>query len=244
MNIGIIIQARMGSTRLPGKVMMHADKSNLMLDYTINQLKYSKKCKKIFVATSKLKRDDIIENHCEKIDIDVFRGKESDVLDRYFQCATKNNLSHIIRIPADKPLIDPNIIDMIIDVFLSNNFDYVANFGVFKKNNELVLDSTYPSGTEVEMMSYRALEYAWKNAIDLDDREHVTPYIYLNNEKFNLKILHLDENLSDFRYSLDYETDLLVIREIIKHVKNRPILMEDIVDFLKSNPKIKNLNKI
>ena len=244
MNIGIIVQTRMGSTRLPGKVLMNADQKNLMLDYSINQMKSSKNIHKIIIATTDLERDNVIETFCKKNNVDVYRGSEKNVLDRHYKCAKKFSLSHIIRIPSDKPLIDPQIIDLVIETFTSNQFDYVANFGVIQKNSELVLNSTFPSGTEVEMMSFNALENAWKNAITDDDKEHVTPYIYLNPEKFKIKIINQDENLSHLRWSLDYEKDLFVIREIIKNIPKRPILMTDIVQFLNQNPEIKNLNKI
>tara|TARA_B100000029_G_scaffold101250_1_gene91540 strand:- start:312 stop:1052 length:741 start_codon:yes stop_codon:yes gene_type:complete len=243
MKIGIIIQTRMGSTRLPGKVLMNADQNDLMIDYTINQLKNCKSCDKLIIATSNLERDDPIVNYCKSKDVDIFRGDEQDVLDRHYLCAKKFSLSHVIRIPSDKPLIDPQIVDLIIKTFISSNYDYVANFGVIKKNNELILDSTYPSGTEVEMMSFDALETAWKNAKTSDEREHVTPYIYLNPEKFNIKILHLNSNLSNLRWSLDYEKDLKVIREIIKNISDRPILMNDIINFLNNNPEIRYYNQ-
>jgi len=243
MKIGIILQTRMGSTRLPGKVLMKADENNLMLDYSISQLRNCQQSDEIIVATSNLERDDVIVNHCEKLNVNVFRGEEEDVLDRHYQCAKKYSLSHIIRIPADKPLIDPQITDSIIKMFISSNFDYIANFGVIKKNNKLILDSTYPSGTEVEMMTFEALEKAWKNAESPDEREHVTSYIYLNSEKFKIKTLDLESNLSNLRWSLDYENDLKVIRQIIKNIQHRPILMKDIIKFLDKNPEIKNYNQ-
>ena len=244
MKIGIIVQTRMGSTRLPGKVLMKADEKNVMLDYSINQLKNCKNFDGLVIATSKLQRDDKIEEHCNSIQIDCFRGDEADVLSRHYLCAKKHSFTHIVRIPSDKPLIDPKIVDEIIDFFVKNQFDYVANFEIYEKNGILEFNSTYPSGTEVEMFSFDALENAWKNATKKDEREHVTPYIYLNPKKFKIKIINQEKNLSDLRWSLDYENDLIVIREIIKNIKYRPILADHIVDFLTKNPKIQNFNKI
>ena len=114
---------------------------------------------------------------------------------------------------------------------------------IIKKNNKLILNSTYPSGTEVEMMSFNALEIAWKDAKTSDEREHVTPHIYLNPEKFRIKILHLNSNLSSLRWSLDYERDLKVIREIIQNIPHRPILMDDIIKFLNENPTVRDYNQ-
>ena len=243
MKIGIIVQTRMGSTRLPGKVLMKADETNLMLDYSINQLKHCKNSHKIIIATSSLKRDDPIEKHCKNLNIDYFRGDEQDVLDRHYQCAKKFSLSHIVRIPSDKPLIDPQIVDSIIDFFKINDFDYAANFEITQKNNSSIFNSTYPSGTEVEIFSFNALEKAWKNAKTSDEREHVTPYLYLNPESFKIKHIQQSENLSHFRWSLDYENDMYLIREIIKRISNRPILTNDIIKLLDDNPQLYKINK-
>ena len=244
MKIGIIVQTRMGSTRLPGKVLMKADETNLMLDYSINQLKHSKNSDKIIIATSNLKRDDLIEEHCKNLNIDCFRGDEQDVLDRHYQCAKKFSLSHIVRIPSDKPLIDPQIVDSIIEFFKENDFDYVANFEIIQKDNSSIFNSTYPSGTEVEIFSFNTLEMAWKNAKTSYEREHVTPHLYLNPKNFKLKHIQQSKNLSHFRWSLDYENDMYLIREIIKRISNRPILTNDIIKLLDDNPQLYKINKI
>jgi len=243
MKIGIIVQTRMGSTRLPGKVLMKADERDVMLDYSINQLKHCKNLDELIIATTNLERDDAIEYHCKNLHVDVFRGDEKDVLSRHYLCAKQYSLTHIIRIPSDKPLIDPQIVDMISKFFISNEFDYVANFGIIEKDGVLKLHSTYPSGTEVEMFSFEALEYAWKNAKTDDQREHVTPCIYLNPDKFKIKILDQTKNLSHLRWSLDYENDVTLIRELIKKIHTRPILMGNIVDLLEKNPELTTINQ-
>ena len=125
--IDCIIQARMGSTRLPGKVMMKVDKTNTILSYLISQLKNSKKIDKIIIATTDLQEDEIIVNHAKILKIDVFRGNSVDVLDRYYQCAKKFSSKIIVRITADNPLIDPNIVDDVINQFLKNLSDYITN---------------------------------------------------------------------------------------------------------------------
>jgi len=244
MKIGIIVQTRMGSSRLPGKVMMKADEKNLMIDYTINQLNNCKNHNKIIIATTNLQRDDVIAQYCKNLDVEVYRGDEQDVLDRHYKCAKKFSLSHIVRIPSDKPLIDPEIVDSVIETFSSNKFDYMANFGVVKKNDELVLDSTYPSGTEVEMFSFEALEIAWKNATGSEEREHVTPYIIVHPEKFRIHTINLLKDFSNLRWSLDYQNDLKLIREIIAKIKNRPILMNDIISLLENEPELKEINRV
>ena len=139
-----------------------------------------------------------------------------------------------LRITSDCPLIDPNIVDKVIEKYLTKDYDYVSN----------TLIRTFPIGTDSEIFSFDILEKSWQNASLLSEKEHVTPYIYLNPEKFKIKIINQDENLSHLRWSLDYEKDLFVIREIIKNIPQRPILMTDIVQFLNKNPEIKNLNNI
>tara|TARA_B100001123_G_C15329180_1_gene1030653 strand:+ start:2408 stop:3148 length:741 start_codon:yes stop_codon:yes gene_type:complete len=242
MTVGIIVQARMGSTRLPGKIMINADEKHIMLDYSINQLKNCQYADKIIIATSILERDNVIEEYCKKIGVDVFRGSEKNVLDRHYQCAKKFSLSKVLRIPSDKPLIDPQIVDSVIQNFVSDEFDYIANFQVTEENGTLVHRTSYPSGTEVEMMSFKTLEKAWKEATTLDEKEHVTPYIYLNPQKFKVKILDLEKDLSEYRWSLDYQNDVIVIKEIIKNIEKRPVLMKDIIEFLKRNPNIAKIN--
>ena len=243
MKIGIIIQTRMGSSRLPGKIMMKADQTDLMLDYSINQLSNCKKCNNLIIATTNESQDDEIFEHCKKRNVKVFRGSENDVLDRHYQCAKKFCLTHIIRIPSDKPLIDPQVIDLIIEKFQNNNFDYIANFEVKKQNGDYIVESTYPSGTEVEMFSFDVLEAAWKNATSNEEREHVTPYIYLNPQKFRIDSINSKNNLSHLRWSLDYESDLRFIREIINKTKTRPILINDVVNVLKQYPELIGINK-
>ena len=150
--IGCIIQARMNSTRLPGKVLMNIDEKFPALFYTVEQLKNSKLLEKIVIATSSNQEDNDIEKFCRKYNIKCFRGSLENVLDRYYQCAKEFGITTIVRIPADKPLIDPEIVDKVIQKFKENSFDCVTNFQ----------PSTIPSGTEVEIFSFSALETAWK----------------------------------------------------------------------------------
>ena len=135
--------------------MINVDKKHPLLYYIIAQLQNSKLLDKIVVATTTKKDDDEIYNYVTNTKIDCFRGSELDVLDRYYQCAKKFSLSTIVRIPADKPLIDPHLMDKMITIFNSNSYEYVTNF----------LPLTFPSGTEVEIFSFESLETAWKNTV-------------------------------------------------------------------------------
>ena len=195
MTVGIIVQTRTGSSRLPAKVMMKADDESLMIDYVINQLKHSKLHDQIVVATTNLKQDDVIFDYVTNRNILCFRGDEKNVLERHYQCAKKYAFSTIVRIPSDKPLIDPTIVDSVIEKFQSNSYDYISNFSVDVNDDHRFIPS-YPSGTEVEIFSFTALETAWKNATSEYDKEHVTPYIYTHPEKFKIHTIDIQELLS------------------------------------------------
>ena len=241
MTVGIIVQCRTGSSRLPAKVMMKADDEFLMIDYVINQLKHSKLHDEIVVATTNLKQDDVIFDYVTNRNILCFRGDEKNVLERHYQCAKKYAFSTIVRIPSDKPLIDPTIVDSVIERFQSNSYDYISNFFIDANDNDKFIPS-YPSGTEVEIFSFAALEVAWKNATSEDEKEHVTPYIYSNPEKFNILTLKSEKDLSQFRWALDYENDLKLIRIIISKIQKRPILMNDILELFEQEPDLTKIN--
>ena len=231
--IGCIIQARINSTRLPGKVMMNVDDSNPLLYYVISQLSNSKFIEKMVVATTTNEDDDIICDFTKNQNVDCFRGNEIDVLDRYYQCAKKYSFSTIVRIPADKPLIDPFIMDKMIKFFNSNSFDYVTNF----------LPLTFPSGTEVEIFSFQALETAWKKAKLPSEREHVTPYFYNNKNKFKIFNYENKIDLSHLRYAIDRKEDLELVKLLISRIKKRPILLDDVLNQFNIDPKLIDINK-
>ena len=230
--IGCIIQARMGSTRLPGKVMKLLDDEHPLLFYVINQLKYSKLIDKIIIATTNLKEDDVIKNFCKSQKIECFRGEENDVLDRHYQCAINYSLSTIIRIPSDKPLIDPEIVDLGINIFNKNDYDYVSNFHPY----------SFPYGTEVEIFSFNTLKKIWNEAKLPSEREHVIPYVFNNEKKFNTYNFSNSKNLSHLRWEVDRDDDLKLVKLIISNVKNEPILTKHIVNFLNDHPEYQKIN--
>jgi len=231
--IGCIIQARMNSTRLPGKVLMNIDEKFPALFYTVEQLKNSKLLEKIIIATSSNQEDNDIEKFCREYSIKCFRGSLENVLDRYYQCAKEFGITTIVRIPADKPLIDPEIVDEVIQKFKENSFDCVTNFQ----------PSTIPSGTEVEIFSFSALETAWKNTSSAFNKEHVTPYIYKNKEQFKIFNVVNKEDLSNFRWALDYKEDLELIRKIVMKIEKRPILTRDIINLLNKEKELIKINQ-
>ena len=230
--IGCIIQARMGSSRLPGKALMKSDSGKPLLYYVINQLRYCSKIKNLVIATTTNQEDDEIEKFANNNSINVFRGKEKDVLDRYFQCAKKYSFSTIVRITADCPLIDPQIVDKVIEQFFSENYDFATN----------TLTRTFPIGTDVEVFSFSALNKAWENAQLPSEREHVTPYL---RNKENSKIINVEntKNISNLRLTVDRIEDFELIKQILNNISINPIHLEDVLELFSRKPELIEINK-
>ena len=228
-----IIQARTGSTRLPNKVLMKLNGVSV-IESVLNQLSFSKNLTNKIVATTINTSDDILIELLKSMNVDYFRGNENDVLDRFYQCAKYFKINQIVRISSDAPFIDPNIVDKTISFFNDSNFDYVNNFNI---------QNRYPVGSEVEVFSFQTLETAWINAKKYSEREHVTPYIYNNPTKFKIGHLEYIEDLSKFHWTIDRSEDLEFARTIYKKIKNKPILLENILDLLKKESELLDINK-
>ena len=231
--IGCIVQARMGSSRLPGKAMMKIDGKNRVIDCVIKQLKHCNLLDEIVIATTILKEDNFIENYVTKKNVQCFRGSALDVLDRYYQCAKYFSFSTIVRITSDNPLIDPEIIDKIIGLFKTNDYDYVSN----------EQPPTVPLGYAVEVFSFSALETAWQKAELPSEREHVTPYLYKNKEVFKQTNFCNSTNLTNIRCTLDTKYDYDLIKKIIHRINHRPILLNDVLKLFEEEPELSNINK-
>jgi len=217
--IGCIIQARMGSTRLPGKILKKIDDEKLVLDFLINQLKSVKCLEKIIIATTKKDEDDVIEEFSRKNKLECFRGDEDDVLERYYQAAKKYGLDIIIRITSDDPLVDPEIIDYGMKIFNSEKLD------LFSTNQS----KTFPHGIVFEIFSFNALKSIINEVLSVSEREHVTPFFYSNEKRFKIHNFSLDKDMSHIRCSLDTPNDLTFLRELIKKIENRPIHLKDVI---------------
>ncbi len=230
----IIIQARMSSTRLPGKVLMSVNDAHTLLSLLITRLKICVNIDDIIVATTCLKVDDCIESVAQLHSISCFRGSENDVLDRYYQCSLRFPSDYIVRITADDPLKDPKIIDGAIGICVDNPiYDYVSN----------TLNPTYPEGMDVEIVKSSILHYAAKNAILESEREHVLPYIWNRPEKFRLYNFTNDEDLSQYRLTVDHPSDLTLIRNICEHFICKPTVdFKEIISYLLQNPTLVALN--
>jgi spore coat polysaccharide biosynthesis protein SpsF (cytidylyltransferase family) len=221
-----IIQARMGSTRLPGKVLKKIN-GVAMLEYEINRVKQSRKINKIVVATSNKKADAKIEALCKKIKVDCFRGSEEDVLDRYYQCSLLYpQYKNIIRVTGDCPLIDPAVIDQVIALFEKGGYDYASN----------VQKETFPDGMDNEIFTRKALEWTAKNARLQSEREFVTWHIR-NSDKFKKGNLAAECDWSHFRLTVDEQSDFEVIKFLIKNSKLTDGYLR-YISLLTKNPRI------
>lgn len=229
-----IIQARAGSTRLPGKVLKDLA-GKTVLERVIERVKASKLINDVVVATTVNKEDLAIVKLCSDNNVSIFCGSEDDVLDRYYQAARLFGADHVVRITSDCPLIDPAIIDLVIDRHLRENADYTSN----------TLKETFPDGEDVEIMTFTALKQAWQQASLTSEREHVTPFIRKNAGLFKLAVVINDENLSDKRWTLDNEEDYAFLKHVYSHFQGDGQLfgMSDVLAVIKENPHYEKMNK-
>lgn len=236
--IHCIVQARLGSTRLPGKIFLIGKKKPL-IDHLIERLKFSKQISKIIIATPETYGQDLFKIHFNLIKDNIFFGPENNVLARYYKCAKKFNSKIIVRITSDCPLMDYRIIDKMILYFKKKKCDYLSN--VHPRN--------YPSGLDVEIFKFSALKRAYFNAKKNFEKEHVTPYIWRNPKKFkilNYKSVNLQKNLNkNYRLTLDYLEDYILIATIFKKLykNDKKFSFDKILKFLKKNHKISKINK-
>jgi glutamate-1-semialdehyde 2,1-aminomutase/spore coat polysaccharide biosynthesis protein SpsF len=226
-----IVQARMSSTRLPGKVLADVA-GHPMLWHVVRRLSRSRLLNRVVVATSVGPADDAIAGFCKQQDIACFRGSESDVLDRYYQAARAFSADVVVRITADCPLIDPAIVDKVIQRFLEGGYDYVAN----------VLRYTYPDGLDTEVFSFAALEQAWREATKDSEREHVVPY--LRGKNFRVANVDNDEpSPPNLRWTVDEPADLEFVRRVFTALGNDETFgMKEVLNFLSQHAGVQDLN--
>jgi len=230
-----IIQARMGSSRLPGKVLKKIN-GKPMLSYLLDRVLKSKKLDKIIVATSILEKDDAIDKFCKNYGIECFRGSEDDVLSRYYECAKLYNPDIVVRLTADCPLSDPNIIDNVIQKFEDSKVEYCAN-------TVPIETSTFPDGTDVEVFSFKALEKAYKKVKNTHFREHVTFQFWQTDEYKSNQYIG-DKDYSKYRITVDYPEDFEVVEFIFSELEKRDLFgyLDEIIEIIDSNKEIKNKN--
>ncbi len=235
MKVEIYVQARMGSTRLPGKVLMPV-LGKPLLSYLVERLRRVTEADAIAILTSTQKEDDLIVNVCKELNVLCYRGPEDDVLERYYQVAKKRRPDTVVRITADCPLIDPEIVDEVISTFRKEwpQWDYISN----------AFEPTFPRGMDTEVFSFAALEMAALNAKSPHEHEHVTPYIYGHRDLFRMRNVPCKTNLSNYRLTVDTPEDFKLIKLIFEHLY--PVLpnfhLRDIIDLLKVHPDWEKIN--
>ncbi|MGE7931977.1 cytidylyltransferase domain-containing protein [Viridibacillus arvi] len=233
MTVTAIIQARMGSTRLPGKILKEVNGKPL-LAYQLERIAHSECIDKIVIATTLDQKDDVIVEFCDNNDVEYYRGSENDVLSRYYETAELYEGESIVRLTSDCPIIDPVILDKTIKYYVDNDYDYVSN----------TIERTYPRGLDTEVFSRAALEKAYKEATLLRDKEHVTAYMYSNPKKFKLGYITNEEDYSKYRWTVDTTEDFELIELIFKKLykKNSMFYMKDVIELLKQNPEWVSIN--
>lgn len=234
--IAAIIQARMSSQRFPGKVLKLI-LERPMLALMIERVRSARKIDEIILATSTDLSDNSLEGLGQEEKVPVLRGSLEDVLDRYYQAAMKCKADTVVRLTGDCPLLDPRVIDQMIQVFHAGNYDYLAN--------SVPPPGTWPDGMDIEIFSFKALEKAWNEARKPSEREHVTFYFWQNPDKFRTFRYDRKDDLSALRLTVDHPQDLEVVRKIYEclYPKNPRFNLEDILALLKKHPEIQAGNQ-
>jgi len=236
--VGIVIQARVGSTRLPGKVLEVLEGKTL-LEHLIQRMKRVKRAHEVVVATTNLEEDSRILELSASLGVACVAGAKEDLLGRYFLAASTWELDVVVRVTADCPLLDPVVVDSLIDEFFSGELDFLSN--------SEPLPSTWPDGMDVSIFTREALVLAHHQARLPSEREHVT-FFFWNSNSLKTKRVDLQTDLSDYRLTVDYPEDLELLRSLsaIAETNLRLSLfeldMENIISILDAHPNLRNIN--
>jgi len=235
-SIVAIIQARMGSSRLPGKVMKEIG-GTPMLFHVVLRVRRSQYIGRVIVATTYEPGDDPVADYCRQQGIPCYRGHPQDVLDRYYQAAKRFHAQTVVRLTADCPLIDPREIDRTVAAFLESGVDFAAN------RLPAPWQRTTPIGMDTEVVSLEALTSAWKNAQADYEREHVMPYMYDQEGRFEILLVQHDPDWGQFRLTVDTPEDLELVRCIVDHFNgSNEISLIEIIRFLEAHPEVHSIN--
>lgn len=234
MHVVAIVQARMGSTRLPGKVMGDILGKSVLIR-NVNRVRRAERIDEVVIATTTRSEDDTIAALCRQEKWRCFRGSEGDLLDRYYRAAQVFGADTVVRITSDCPMIDPGIVDRVIGAFLDQReeTDYASN---------TLPPRTFPRGLDTEVMTFDALARAWREDTDATLREHVTPYIYRNPDKFRLLRVANEIDLSHHRWTLDTPEDLAFIRAVYSHFGDDLFTWTDALHYLDQHPEVVAIN--
>jgi len=232
--VSAIVQARMGSTRLPGKVLRDLA-GRPLVEWICERVGQAQLVDEVVLATTQEAEDDQLADWAKSAGLHVFRGSSDDVLDRYYNAAKQVAADVIVRITADDPFKDPIIIDQVIHAYLKAGVDFAYNN----------FPPTFPEGLDVEVFAFQALQKSTLYALSADDREHVTQYLYRNPNKFSQLNIPYTKNISWLRWTIDTEDDFEMASAVYKHFQNQTdtFLMNDILEFLRSNPEVVQINQ-
>jgi len=227
-----ILQARVSSSRLPGKVLRPI-LGRPMLLHQLDRVRRARSLDALVVATSTDATDDAIEQLCASEGVRTFRGSLNDVLDRFYQAARPHSPRAVARLTGDCPLADPTLIDRVVDLFHSDRFDIAG------------AAPTFPDGLDVEVVRFDALEVAWREATLPSDREHVTQFIHRQPERFRIGPLDSDTDLSHLRWTVDEPQDFELVSRIYEalYPRNPAFTTQDVLDLLSERPDLLNLNR-
>jgi spore coat polysaccharide biosynthesis protein SpsF (cytidylyltransferase family) len=238
MSVAAIIQARMGSTRLPGKVLADVA-GDVLLAHVVARTRGTRLVDQTVVATTNAPGDDVIAALCDDRDWDCFRGSESDVLDRYYQAGLAYEADHIVRITADCPFVCPHEADRVIARHLDSRADYTHNITVW--------GSGMPLGTGTEIFTRSALARSWRDGHEAHHREHVDEYVGDHPELFAMERVDAPDHLRrpELRLTVDTPEDLLLVREVYGRLRRPGELIElaDVIGLLDESPDLVDINR-
>jgi spore coat polysaccharide biosynthesis protein SpsF len=228
-----ILQARVSSTRLCGKVLLPV-LGEPMLARQMERVLRARRFNTLLVATSSDPSDDPIEVLCKERGVVCFRGKLDDVLDRFYQAAKPLQPDHVVRLTGDCPLADPELIDQVISFHLQGGFDYTSN----------ALEPSYPDGLDVEVFRFACLEQAWNEALLPSQREHVTPFIHSQPHRFKIGCFKSPVDLSQLRWTVDEAEDFELVARIygLLYPQHPRFGMNEVLALLEAYPELKDMN--
>ncbi len=236
MKIACIIQARVGSTRLPNKVLLKVSYKEILI-HVVERVLRATKIDDVIVATTTSPNDKMIVDLIENLDherVTTFQGSEEDVLDRYFQAAKDSSSDVVIRITSDCPLIDWELLDQMINKFIDGNYDYISN---------VLTKRTYPRGLDIEIFSFAVLKKMWELRDKKREREHVTTYVRENPSLFKTMNFQQECDLSHLRWTVDEEDDLKLVRIIYEELYHKPgFRTDDILELINRRPELATMN--
>ncbi len=235
---GILIQARMGAERLPGKILKPLAGSYPVLKWVVERSRKAREAHQVIVATTVSPADDAVELFCREQRVDFFRGSEPNVFERFFECSRQFELGVIVRVTADCPFLSSETIDACIERFRETGCDYLNNSRLKK---------TYPRGLDVEVVSMETLQKLSKKKLTRDEQEHVTLYIYEHPEEFHIETIEAGEELRepDLRLTLDTMDDYKLLNAVAERFSEEAFAVDSgrIIRFLRENPEIAGLNR-